>query len=654
MDHPAAQPPHDDRDTIPSDRLALVAELTRLYPTRAAALAAIAGLRATLTLPKETIHVVSDIHGEHKKLKHVVNNASGGLRTLVVRTFGDRLGPAEQARLLNLIYYPRETYEVLSGLPGGPPRDLVRATIRLEFELLRELARTCRLETVERAFPEHFRQLFREVLVAPLLGRGPAFIDTIIDEFAAHGQELDLLRMSARLIRNLLVSELIVAGDLGDRGPRIDRVIEYLMQQPNVSLTWGNHDAAWMAACLGHEACIATVLRLSLRYRRLSQLEEGYGITMAPLEKLVRTCYADDPAERFACRGAGLRDPLLMARMQKAAAVLQFKLEGQLVGRHPEWRLGHRLLLHRIDPAAGTVEIDGRVHPLLDTRLPTVDWRDPYRLSEPERACMDRLRQSFLASATMWRQMQFVARRGRMHLRRDHVVIFHGCIPVDEEGGFLPLEVDGEACAGRRLFDALERVVHRAFRERRADDLDMLWYLWGGPLSPWFGKDRLATFETYFVADPATHQETKNPYFRLIHERWFCRKVLAEFGLDAPPGLIVNGHVPVRVERGESPVKTSGDAVTIDGAFSEAYGDRGYTLVLEASRTALALHHHFESIDQAIAEGADIVPTVTDLRTYAEPRLIGDTEQGDELRRRITMLEELTAAFHSGAIPERH
>jgi len=652
MHHPPV-PPHDDRAAIPAARLAALAELTRLYPDRAAALAAIAGLRASLTLPKETIHVVSDIHGEDKKLRHIVNNASGSLRTLVERTFGDRLAAADQSRLLNLIYYPRETYEVLRERPGGLPRDLLRTTIRQEFELLRELARTCRLETIERVFPADFRALFREILFAPLLGRGPAFLDAIIDEFATHGQELDLLRMTARMIRNLLVSELIVAGDLGDRGPRIDRVIEHLMQQPVVSFTWGNHDASWMGACLGQEACIATVLRFSLRYRRLSQLEEGYGITMAPLEKLVRGCYADDPAERFPCRGDGLRDPLLMARMQKAAAVLQFKLEGQLIRRHPEWRLEHRALLQRIDPAAGTVEIDGRVHPLLDTRFPTIDWRDPYRLSEAERACMDRLRQSFVSSATMWRQMQFVASRGRMHLRRDHVVIFHGCIPVDDEGRFLPLVVDGTERSGRALFDALERVVHRAFREHRPDDLDMLWYLWGGPLSPWFGKDRLATFENAFVADAATHVETKNPYFRLIHERWFCRKVLAEFGLDAPPGLIVNGHVPVRVERGESPLKASGDAVTIDGAFSAAYGDRGYTLVLEASRTALALHHHFESIDEAIAAGADIVPTVTDLRTYPEPRRIGDTEQGDEIRRRIAVIEELTAAFHSGAIPER-
>jgi len=639
--------------TVPADRLALLEELTLLHPNRAAALAAIAGLRATLTLPKETVHVVSDIHGEYKKLKHVVNNGSGGLRSVVARTVGDRLDQAGQDRLLNLIYYPRETYEALRGRPGGLPADLVRTTLRLEFDVLRDLARTCRLETIERLVPGHVRGLFREILFAPSLGRGPAFLDAIIHEFTAHGQELDLLRISARLIRNLAVSELIVAGDLGDRGPRIDRVIEHLMQQPRVSFTWGNHDASWMAACLGHEASIATVLRISLRYRRLSQLEEGYGITLAPLERLVRTCYADDPAERFACRGDGLRDPLLMARMQKAAAVLQFKLEGQLVRRHPAWGLGHRDLLGRVDPAAGTVEIDGRVHPLLDTLLPTVDWRDPCRLSEPERTCLDRLRQSFLSSAAMWRQMRFVAGHGRMHLRRDHVVIFHGCIPVDDAGSFLPFVVDGEACTGRRLFDALERVVHRAFRDRRPDDLDMLWYLWGGPLSPWFGKDRLATFETYFVADPAAHAETKNPYFRLIHERWFCRKVLAEFGVEAPPGLIVNGHVPVRVERGESPLKASGDAVTIDGAFSEAYGDRGYTLVLEASRTTLALHHHFESVDQAIAEGADIVPTVTPLRTYPEPRRIGDTEQGDELRRRIAMLEELTAAFRSGAIPER-
>jgi fructose-1,6-bisphosphatase-3 len=652
-----ASPTPADRDpgavTAVPQRRALYRELTRLYPDAASVLAEIATLQATLTLPKSPIHVISDVHGEHRKLKHVVNNASGSLRVLVERTFGDRLDAAERDRLLSLIYYPRETVSSLERQPGGVPPGLLPATLLRGFTLLGVLARERTREAVERVVPPHARGLFAEVLAAASADRGGEQHEAIIREYMARGAGLELLRMTARLIRNLLVAELIVAGDLGDRGPRIDRVIDYLERQPRVTITWGNHDASWMAACLGHEASIATILRISLRYRRLSQLEEGYGITLQPLERLVRRCYADDPAERFACKGDGLRDPLLMARMQKAAAILQFKLEGQLVGRHPEWGLGHRALLEAVDPRRGTVALDGHDHPLLDTFFPTVDWSDPNRLSTDEEACLARLRESFLASPTLWRQMRFVADRGHAVLRRDQVLIFHGCVPVDDGGEWIGLVVDGVERRGRDLFDALERVVQRAFRRAAGDDLDTLWYLWGGPLSPWFGKDRMTTFESFFVADPATHVETKNPYFRLINERWFCRKVLAEFSVDSPAGLIVNGHVPVRVEKGESPLKASGDALTIDGAFSEAYGDRGYTLILEATRTALALHHHFESVDAAIASCADIVPTITDLRVEDVPRRIGDTEEGDEIRERIAVLGELLAAYHARIVDKR-
>jgi fructose-1,6-bisphosphatase len=335
-----------------------------------------------------------------------------------------------------------------------------------------------------------------------------------------------------------------------------------------------------MGACLGHPALVATVLRISLRYRRLAQLEEGYGVIVAPLERLARTVYADDPAECFRTKGTGLRDDLLMARMQKAAAVLQFKLEGQTIRRRPEWRLEHRNLLHRINRDEGTVEIDGRTHKLLDTHLPTLDPADPYALSTEEQACMNRLRQSFVSSSTLWHHMLAVVRHGAMWLRRDEALIFHGCVPVDEEG-----------------------------------------------------------------------VETKNPYFRLIQDAEFCKRIARDFaaGDDA---LIVNGHVPVRIERGEEPVKRGGHAVTIDGAFSEAYGDRGYTLILAPERIALAEHHHFESISDAITEGADIVPKVTTLRAYDPPRRVADTEEGEHLRALVAALEKLADAYEQGLLLE--
>jgi fructose-1,6-bisphosphatase-3 len=312
----------------------------------------------------------------------------------------------------------------------------------------------------------------------------------------------------------------------------------------------------------------------------------------------------------------------------------------------------HRMLLHRIDPAAGTVEIDGKSYPLRDTNFPTVDWADPYRLSAEEEAAVARLRQSFLLSPVLWQQMRFVERKGAMFLRRDQNLIFHGCVPVDDAGELLSMEVGGVEYRGRALFDALDREVHRAFRDRDQSSLDMLWYLWTGPCSPLFGKDRMATFETYYVEDKATHKETKNPYFKLIHTQEFCKKVFADFGVDPDVGLIVNGHVPVKIEQGESPVKDSGFAVTIDGAFSEAYGDKGYTLVLKAGRTYLALHHHFESVAEAITAGADIVPTISEIRTYPNRRAVGDTETGEMLRREIGVLELLIRAYRENVVEE--
>jgi fructose-1,6-bisphosphatase-3 len=378
-------------------------------------------------------------------------------------------------------------------------------------------------------------------------------------------------------------------------------------------------------------------------------------LIVSPLEHLARTVYDDDPAARFSTRGTGLRDDLLMARMQKAAAIMQFKLEGQTTQRHSEWGLKQRQLLHRINRNLGTVEVDGKTYPLRDAYLPTVDPEDPYTLSAEERACMNRLRQSFVTSRRLWEHQSFVVKRGAMSLIRDHAVVFHGCVPVDANGNFLSLMIDGRECAGLQMFKAFESLVHRAFRKGAAEvgeDADYFWYLWSGPNSPLFGKDKMATFETYFVEDKNTHKETKNPYFQLIHDADFCRRIAAEIGVERD-ALIVNGHMPVKVEKGEEPVKRGGNAVTIDGAFSEAYGDRGYTLILEPDRIALAEHHHFESIGDAILEGADIVPKVTNIRTYPEARFVRDTEDGEAIQNRIQALERLIAAYQDGVIPEQ-
>lgn len=625
--------------------------LSYRFPTVEAALGEIAHLGAVLTLPRGTIHVISDVHGEFRKLEHILRNGSGSLRPLVDRTLGDRLDEPQRQRLLNLIYYPRETFHrVVDALKPEERDAFVAETVGHQLELLRALAARFSLRHAERSFPPAYAKIFSELLGAPALTRDAQYVRALLSPFLGEDDGLELVRAASHTLRTFAIYELIVGGDLGDRGPRIDRVIESLRHQRNLTITWGNHDAEWMGACLGQEALIMTVVRISLRYGRLAQLEEGYGIPVEPLEQLARAAYADDPAERFRSKGEDLRDALLLARMQKAAAIMQFKLEGQTTRRNPEFELDHRNLLHRIDPREGNVTIDGRTYALLDRAFPTIDWSDPYRLSEGEAKCLEHLKRSFMDSPTLWRDMSFVADKGAMMAVRDEMVVFHGCVPSDASGAYATLVVDGAPRKGKELFTALDRVVRRAFRERAEHDVDTLYYLWAGPRSPLFGKDRMATFETYFVADKSTQKETKDPYFSLIHDRAYCEGLARELGVDPTRVLIVNGHVPVKLEEGESPLKKSGLAVTIDGAFSEAYGDHGFTLVWDADGVVLAKHHHFESIEAAIDRGADIVPELKQLRTNERPRRVADTPQGADLRAEIADLERLVAAYRSHEI----
>jgi len=474
----------------------------------------------------------------------------------------------------------------------------------------------------------------------------------MLDELVSRGRALHLIHLLGRLIRNLVIDELIIGGDCWDRGPRGDRVMEYLRLQPNVEFIWGNHDALWLGAALGNEALICTVMRVSMRYRRISQIDQGYSIPLTPLEHLARTVYADDPAEFFMPKLDGMRPKVVVARMQKAAAVMQFKLEGDLIARNPQWGLDHRRLLHRIDRATGKIEIGGQFFDLRDSLFPTIDPESPYELTTEEAACLAHLKHSFLNSQKLQEQMRFMVGHGSMYLNRDECLIFHGCVPVDAGGEFLPMVVDGEELSGRKLFEAIEKVVRRAVVSLEDPDLDLLWYLWSGPRSPLFGKDRIATFERDFIQDKTAHREIKDPYFALIHEAEFCDRVLTEFGMETDGGLIVNGHVPVNVEKGESPMKRSGKAITIDGAFSEAYGDYGYTLVLEPERIVLAEHHHFESVDAALRDGIDIVPNVQEIRVFDQPRRTRDTERGQRIGYQITMLESLIEAYQTNRLHE--
>ncbi|MDC0325132.1 fructose-1,6-bisphosphatase [bacterium] len=638
----------------PDQSLTILRPLADRFPNIDSAMAEIARLSAIRTLPKCAIHVISDIHGEDQKLRHVINNASGSLRPLVEKMFGERMEPDEFRDFLTLIFYPPEVIKELKTkrFTDAELRTFATGTLRNLFELVRVLVGGYSLKRAIKVFPDEYREVFLELMHEPTTARREEFLSTIVDELAGRDRIWNLIHVTGRLVRNLAIYELIIGGDCWDRGPRGDRVVDYLRQQPNVSFVWGNHDVLWLGAHLGHPALICSVLRVSLRYRRITQIDEGYSIPLTSLEYLAQTVYGDDPAEHFMPKTTGLRPMKLVARMQKAAAVMQFKLEGQMLERHPEWEMDHRRLLHLIDYEDGSIELDDVRYPLCDTLFPTIDPDNPYQLSAEEELCLKGLRHSFVSSQKLGEQMRWLVSHGAMYLIRDNHLIFHACLPVDDQGEFLPMPIRGELFKGRAMLEALEQLLVRVIDTPEEADLDVLWYLWSGSGSPLFGKDKIATFERDFIADKTPHHETKNPYFALIHEEWFCDKVLAEFDVNTEKGIIVNGHVPVKVEKGESPLKRSGKAVTIDGAFSEAYGDRGYTMVMEAERTFLALHHQFESVEAAVRDGIDIVPSLTDIRVWDTPRRNADTELGSHFSAQIEMLERLIEAYRNNQFPQ--
>src|SRR5262245_20547989 len=428
----------------PEQELTCLRPLARQFPTLDSALAEVARLSAEHTLPKGTIHIISDIHGDDTKLRHVINNASGQLRPLLEQMFAKRLSPEELQELIALVFYPRETLERVRPTlkDASDEQRYCRRFLRHLFEIVRKLAPRRSRKRALTVLPQDFGELLQEMLQESAVERGQEYYDELIDALVRNGRALHLMHLTVRVVRNLAIDELIIGGDCWDRGPRGDRVVEYISRQPNVAFIWGNHDTAWLGACLGQEACIAHVLRISLRYRRLSQLEEGYGINLQPLEYLARTVYKDDPAASFPLKGTGLREAEAMSRMQKAAAMMQVELEGQMIERNPQWGLGSRRLLHRIDAAAGTIEIDGIKRTLKDTRFPTLNPASPYELSAEERTCLARIKKSFYDSEKLWAHVRYLVSLGSMYLIRDDHLIFHGCAPVDDKGEFLPLEVD--------------------------------------------------------------------------------------------------------------------------------------------------------------------------------------------------------------------
>ncbi|MDP0491603.1 MAG: fructose-bisphosphatase class III [Verrucomicrobiota bacterium JB023] len=631
--------------------------LARQFPTSTSVLSQIALLQAKLTLPKERIHIISDVHGDARKLRHVINNASGGLSNLVDEVFGDELTDEEKSIFLAFLYYPVEKMRSYQDRIKNVEWRLtkVKKLLRLQFRLVRHLAKTVTKEELLSLMKEDFRVLFIALLDEVSFQRNPEYVDSMIDALSDYDHDIVALHEASRLVRNLVVSEVVVAGDLFDRGERGDHVIHFLKNQPKVCFTWGNHDITWMGATLGSEVLIATVLRISLRYLRLWQLEEGYGILLSPLANLAKTIYGDDPASCFfPKRSSDFMDEELVARMHKAVAILEFKLMSPIIERHPEWEMENRRHLHLIDYEKGTITLDGKIHPLRDTHFPTIDPDDPYALSAEEQVCMDRLKESFVSSPRLWEHMLFLVKQGGLYLRRDEALIFHACVPTNEDGSFREVQLGEQRVSGKPLFHELEQIVRRAYRQGAhtvTDELDFFYWLWVHGDSPLFGKSQMTTFERYFLDDPETHKEIKDPYFQKIHDAEFCRQVGRAFGV-GDDVLIVNGHVPVKVEKGEDPVKKGGNAVTIDGAFSEAYGDHGYTLVMGPNGIRLAEHSHFESIEHFLECQDDMIPQLRELRKHSPAKTIAQTHESEDLQAQLTSLNHLLQAYRSGEVTE--
>ena len=469
----------------------------------------------------------------------------------------------------------------------------------------------------------------------------------------------------AELIQRLVVDHLHILGDIFDRGPGPHFIMDRLMEYHSLDIQWGNHDAVWMGAAVGQQSCIATVLRNSLRYGNQDILEDGYGINLLPLATFAMEVYKDDPCSVFEMKGTSnynAAEKDLGQKMHKAIAIIQFKLEGQLIRRHKEFHMENRCLLHRIDPEKCTITLpDGKEYPLLDTNFPTIDWKKPYELSTGEKEVMERLESAFRNCEKLQKHMSLLLDKGGLYKTFNGNLLFHGCIPLNEDGSLKEVQIYGKTYKGKELYDVLEAYVRRAFfavdNEEQRKGRDILWFIWASPNSPLFGKDKMTTFERYFIADKATHKEVKGAYYRLLENEEVIDSLLREFGLDPAKGHIINGHVPVHQGEGESPVKCGGKVIVIDGGFCKAYhkvtGIAGYTLVYNSYGLILCAHESFTSAEDAVSKESDIVSNRVAVHYTTKRRLVGDTDTGIALKEKIGELMQLLDAYRRGIIKEK-
>lgn len=638
--------------------------LSRLFPSADKASAEIINLSAILNLPKGTEFFASDIHGEYEAFSHTLRNGSGSIRLKIDDVFGDSLSENEKRSLATLIYYPREKMElVLSQVDDAEAWYAV--TLQRLVAVCKRAAQKYTRSRVRKALPKDFAYIIEELMTENRHGVDKqAYYAAIVDAVIRTDRGGALVEALCLLIQRLAIERLHIVGDIYDRGPYPHIIMDALMEHHSLDIQWGNHDIVWMGASLGQRGCIAHVVRNCARYGNLSILEDAYGINILPLASFALEAYKDDPCVAFGLKGNPDLPPQeleMNVKIQKAMAIIQFKVEAQLIDENPGFGLEDRKLLDKIDYENGTVMLDGVAYELTDTVFPTVDPVDPYRLTPEEEEVMQRLEQAFTGCEKLQRHMRFFLDAGSLYKVCNGNLLFHACVPLNADGSLMETEVFGETYKGRALYDVMERYVRAAFDDADPElakrGRDLLWYMWLGEGSPLFAKSKMATFELYLIAEKEARKEVKNPFYSYLDDEHVMGGIFEDFGMDPETSRIVCGHVPVKVKDGEDPVKCGGRVLTIDGGFSKAYqpttGIAGYTLISNSYGFVLAAHEPLESMRAAVVNELDIHSSRKVVELVDKRTLVADTDNGAVLKQQIADLEELLEAYRCGAISEK-
>ena len=639
--------------------------LAKQYPTIQAASTEIINLSALLNLPKGTEHFLSDIHGEDEAFLHVLKNGSGSIKRKIDEIFANTLTEKERSNLATLIYYPEQKLSlVLQTITNET--EWYRITLFRLIQICRIISSKYTRAAVRAALPPDFATIIEELLHEQEgIENKHEYYQSIIETIITIDNAKAFVVALAELIQRLAVARLHIIGDIYDRGPGAHIIMDTLLDYHSIDIQWGNHDIVWMGAASGSEACIAHVIRICLRYANMETLEHGYALSLLPLASLAMDVYGDDPCEIFRPKEATHEvftenEIQLMARMHKAIAIIQFKLEAQIIMRRPHYEMDDRLLLDKIDYQRGVLCLDGKEYPLLDKLFPTVDPDNPYELTPQEQNVVDRLKLSFANSEKLQQHVRFLFAKGSMYLVYNGNLLYHGCIAMNEDGSFMNFKADGKEYQAKSFMDWVDRLARQGYfandKEQKQYGMDAMWYLWCGPISPLFGKHKMATFERYYITDENLRKEKMNAYYDLRYNEETVDKILREFRLDPDTAHIINGHVPVKVKKGESPIKANGKLLVIDGGFSKAYqkqtGIAGYTLISNSYGLLLTAHEPFESTQKAIEEEVDIHSKTEILQRNTRRIWVKDTDQGNAVQRQIAELTALLQAYRDGLIKE--